>query len=105
MKVKELYEFLKNNLENNIVKPETEVILIGEYDYGESVGKPYVETMNLIDGTEIVKEDTRVVAISVDAYLYEHEDTGYSRMWVNNQDLQDLIDNDIVDGGDEEHES
>lgn len=104
MKAIELYEFLKENLDNKTIDPKTEVILIGEYDYGESVGKPYVKTMNLIDGTEIVKEDTRVVAISVDAYLYEHEDTGYSRMWVNNQDLQDLIDNDIVDGGDREHE-
>lgn len=104
MKIKELYEFLQNNLENGTIQPETEVILIGEYDYGESVGKPYITNMNLINGTEVVKEDTRVVAISIDAYLYEHEDTGYSRMWVNNQDLQDLKDNDIVDGGDEEHE-
>ena len=104
MKVKELYEFLQNNLDNGSVQPETEVILIGEYDYGESVGKPYITNMNLIDGTEVVKEDTRVVAISVDAYLYEHEDTGYSRMWVDNQELQDLKDNDIVDCGDKEHE-
>ena len=60
--------------------------------------------MNLIDETEVIKEDTRVVAISVDAYLYEHEDTGYSRMWVDNETLKDLIDNDVVDYGDEEHE-
>ena len=104
MKAIELYEFLKENLDNKTIDPKTEVILIGEYDYGESVGKPYITNMNLIDGKEVVKEDTRVVAIGIDAYLYEHEDTGYSRMWVNNQDLQDLIDNDIVDGGDREHE-
>ena len=104
MKVKELYEFLQKYLEGGNISPETEVILIGEYNYGESVGKPYITSMNLIDGTKVVKEDTRVVAISVDAYLYEHEDTGYSRMWVDNQDLQDLKANDIVDGGDEEHE-
>ena len=105
MKVKELYEFLQNNLDNGTVQPETEVILTGEYNYGESVGKPYITNMNLIDGTEVIKEDTRVVAISVDAYLYEHEDTGYSRMWVDNETLKDLIDNDIVDCGDEEDES
>ena len=104
MKVKELYEFLQNNLDNGTVQPETEVILTGEYNYGESVGKPYITNMNLIDGTEVIKEDTRVVAISVDAYLYEHEDTGYSRMWVDNETLKDLIANDIVDYGDEEHE-
>ena len=105
MKVKELYEFLQNNLDNGTVQPETEVILIGEYDYGESVGKPSIETMNLINGREIVKEDTRVVAISVDAYLYECEDLGYSRMWVSNQELDSLKADDIVDCGDEEHES
>lgn len=104
MKVKELYEFLQKYLEGGNISPETEVILIGEYNYGESVGKPYITSMNLIDGTEVVKEDTRVVAISVDAYLYEHEDAGYSRMWVNNQDLQYFKENDIVDCGDEEHE-
>ena len=105
MKVKKLYEFLQNNLGNGTIDPETDVILIGEYNYGESVGKPYITSMNLIDETKIVKEDTRVVAISVDAYLYEHEDTGYSRMWVDNETLKDLIDNDIVDCGDIEHES
>ena len=104
MKVKELYEFLQNNLDNGTVQPETEVILTGEYNYGESVGKPYITNMNLIDGTEVIKEDTRVVAISVDAYLYEHEDTGYSRMWVDNETFKDLIDNDVVDYGDKEHE-
>lgn len=105
MKVKELYEFLQKYLEGGNVSPEAEVILTGEYNYGESVGKPYITNMNLIDGTEVIKEDTRVVAISVDTYLYEHEDTGYSRMWVDNETLKDLIDNDIVDYGDEEHES
>ena len=104
MKVKELYEFLQNNLDNGAIQPETEVILVGEYDYGESVGKPYIANMNLIDEREIVKEDTRVVAISIGAYLYESEDLGYSRMWVNNQELQDLKENDMLDGGDEEHE-
>lgn len=105
MRVKELYEFLKENLENNKINEDTEVVIIGEYNYGESVGKPYITNMNLIDGTKVVKEDTRAVAISVDAYLYEHEDTGYSRMWVDNETLKDLIDNDIVDYGDKEHES
>ena len=105
MKVKELYEFLQKYLEGGNITPDTDVILVGEYNYGESVGKPYITNMNLIDGTEVVKEDTRVVAISVDAYLYEHEDTGYSRMWVDNETLKDLIDNDIVDYGDTEHES
>lgn len=104
MKVKELYEFLQNNLGNGTIDPETEVILIGEYDYGESVGKPYIANMNLIDEREIVKEDTRVVAISVNAYLYECEDLGYSRMWVNNQELDSLKEDDIVDCGDKEHE-
>jgi hypothetical protein len=105
MKVKELYEFLQKYLEGGNISPETEVILTGEYNYGESVGKPYITNMNLIDETKIVKEDTRVVAISVDAYLYEHEDTGYSRMWVDNETLKDLINNDIIDCGDIEHES
>ena len=104
MKVKELYEFLQKYLEGGNITPDTDVILIGEYNYGESVGKPYITNMNLIDEREVLKEDTRVVAISVDAYLYEPEDTGYSRMWVDNDSLKDLIDNDIVDYGDEEHE-
>ena len=104
MKVKELYEFLQKYLEGGNISPETEVILIGEYDYGESVGKPYITNMNLIDERKIVKEDTRVVAISVDAYLYESEDLGYSRMWVSNQELDSLKEDDIVDCGDEEHE-
>lgn len=103
MRVKELYEFLQNNLDSKTIDPETEVILIGEYDYGESVGKPYIANMNLIDEREIVKEDTRVVAISIGAYLYESEDLGYSRMWVNNQELDSLKADDIVDCGDEEH--
>ena len=105
MKVKELYEFLQKYLEGGNISPETEVILVGEYDYGESVGKPYITNMNLIDEREIVKEDTRVVAIGVDAYLYECEDLGYSRMWVNSQELQDLKENDMVNCGDKEHES
>lgn len=104
MKVKELYEFLQNNLDNGSVQPETEVILIGEYDYGESIGKPYITNMNLIDEREIVKEDARVVALSVNTYLYECEDVGYSRMWVNNQELQELKENDMLDCEDEEDE-
>jgi hypothetical protein len=104
MKVKELYEFLKSNLESNVVQPETEVILVGEYDYGDSLGKPYVATMNLIDESTVVKEDEGVVAISTGAYVFESEDVGYSRMWVNNQELKELIENDIVDYGDVEHE-
>lgn len=104
MKVKELYEFLQKNLESGNIFPETEVILTGEYNYGESIGKPYIANMNFLDGTKVIKEDTRVVAISVDTYLYEHEDVGYSRMWVDNQDLQYFKENDIVDCGDEEHE-
>jgi hypothetical protein len=97
MKVKELYEFLKSNLDNGTIQPETEVITVGEYNYGESLGKPYIDTMNLIDEDKIVKKDTRVVAVGIGAYLYESEDLGYSRMWVDEKELQDLIDNNIVD--------
>ena len=105
MKVKELYEFLGRHLEDGSISPDTAIIITGEYNYGQSLGRPHIESMNLIDGRDIIKEDTRVVAIDANAYLFECEDLGYSRMWVDNQELQDLIENDMLNCGDKEHES
>ena len=104
MKVKELYEFLGRHLEDGSISPDTAIIITGEYNYGQSLGRPHIESMNLIDERDIIKEDTRVVAIDVNAYLFECEDLGYSRMWVDNEELASLKANDIVDSGDEEHE-
>lgn len=90
MKVKQLYEFLKNNLDSGAIKEDTDVIIVGEYNYGDSLGKPYIDKMSLIDEEEIVKEDVTVVALSNGGYLYESEDLGYSRMWIDNQTLDEL---------------
>ena len=102
MKVKKLYEFIKESLETGRLTPDSDVIAIGEYDYGESVGSPRIATMNLVDGRDIVKENADVLAIDIDSYLYECEDLGYSRMWINNEDLQDLRDNDMLDEDNED---
>ena len=99
MKVKKLYEFLKNNLDSGAITEDTEVITVGEYDYGESLGKPYIADMSLIDESTIVKESQKVVAFGIGAYLYECEDVGYSRMWVNDKELQQLKEEGIVDEG------
>ena len=104
MKVKELYEFIKESLESGKIDPNSDVITIGEYDYGESLGKPYIKQMNLVDGRDIVKEHVNVLVMSIGAYLYECEDLGYSRMWVNNDDLQDLRDNDMLDENEDDEE-
>ena len=97
MKVKELFEFLKDNLESKKITPETEIIVLGEYNYGESIGKPHVEYMNLIDEKEIIKEHEKVVAINIGAYLFEHEDVGYSRMWIDEQDLEEFKEYEMED--------
>lgn len=90
MKVKQLYEFLKNNLDSGAIKEDTDVIIVGEYNYGDSLGKPYIDKMSLIDEEEIVKEDVTVVALSNGGYLYESEDLGCCRMWIDNQTLDEL---------------
>lgn len=102
MKVKELFDFIKEALETGKIDPEADVITVGEYDFGESLGKPYIKKMNLIDGNTIIKEDTNVLAMSIGAYLYECEDLGYMRMWVNDDDLQDLREEGMIDEDDDE---
>lgn len=97
MKVKELYEFLKNGIEENRIDLSTEVILIGEYNYGDSLGKPYTTVMNLIDEDKVLKENQNVVAISTGAYLFECEDLGCSRMWIDNDDLRQLREEEVVE--------
>ena len=89
MKVKQLFEFLKNNLDSGAIQEDTDVIIVGEYNYGDSLGKPYIDKMSLVDETEIVKEDVTVVALSNGGYLYESEDLGCCRMWVDKQTLDE----------------
>ena len=102
MKVKELYEFLDEALRDGRLNPNSDVIVVGEYDYGESLGKPYITSMNLIDESSVVKENSQVLAMSIGAYLYECEDVGYSRMWVNNQELEQLREEGMLDEEEEE---
>jgi hypothetical protein len=87
MKLKDLKEFITSHPE---LEDETPVILVGEYNYGADIGKPYVANMSHIDGENIVSEDTLVVAISSDSYVYESEDLGYSDMWVDKDTLNEL---------------
>lgn len=90
MKVKQLYGFLKDNLDSGTINEDTDVIIVGEYNYGDSLGKPYIDKMSLIDEKEIVKEDVDVVVLSNGGYLFESEDLGYSRMWVDKESLDEV---------------
>lgn len=97
MKVKELQEFLSEAIKDGRLDLNSDVIVIGEYDYGESLGKPYVTRMSLIDEDTVIKENVQVLAMGIDAYLYESEDLGYSRMWINNQDLGQMREEGMLD--------
>lgn len=90
MKVKKLYEFLNEALEQGKINDDTEVIIEGEYGYGDSLGAPYVTIKSYIDGEKIVRDGATVVALSCDHYLYECEDIGYSSMWLDKSEADEL---------------
>jgi hypothetical protein len=97
MKVKELQEFIDEVIKDGRLDLNSDVIVVGEYDYGESLGKPYITNMSLIDEDSVIKENVQVLAMGIDAYLYESEDLGYSRMWINNQDLGQMREEGMLD--------
>ena len=92
MKRKELQASIKKALDKKEITEDSEVILVGEYNYGSSLGKPYTTTMSLIE-EDVIEENVKVLAISTDAYVYEHEDLGYCRMWVDEETLKEFKEN------------
>ena len=97
MKVKDLYEFLGEAIGDGRLDLNSDVIAVGEYDFGESLGKPFITNMSLIDEDSVIKENTQVLAMGINTYLYESEDLGYSRMWINNQDLKQMREEGMLD--------
>ena len=97
MRVRDLYGFIKDSIREGTLNLDSDVIAVGEYNYGEFLEAPSILKMNLIDGEEIVKENAEVLALSIDTYLYEHTDLGCSRMWIDEENLKDLKDNNMVE--------
>ena len=98
MKVNELYRYLEKAIKDGKISEDSEVIAVGEYSYGDSLGTLSIENMSLIDDEKVIKENVPVVALSINAYLHECEDLGCSRMWVTKQDLEELRKDDIIEG-------
>lgn len=78
----ELYDFVKEAVEVKGLSRDTDVIALGEYDYGMTLGKPRITEMSYLEERDIVKDTATVLAINLDTYLYECEDLGYAYMWV-----------------------
>jgi hypothetical protein len=90
MKLKKLYDIVKDLVENKGFDLETPVIIVGEYNYGIDTGSIYSVKMSKVDGQDIICESKDVICISCDNYLRETEDLGYSDMWIDDNDLSEF---------------
>ena len=86
--IKELKEVIKN------LPDDMEVIVIGYNGYGQDLNCPSIKTM-VYDNTDYSKkaEPQEVLAFGIDSYLFECEDTGYSQMWMSEEDYKEIIEN------------
>lgn len=90
MKVNELYRYLEKAIEDGKISEDSEVIAVGEYSYGDSLGTLSIENMSLIDEDKVIEENVPVVVLSTDL--------GCSRTWVTKRDLEGLRKDDIIEG-------
>ena len=86
MKALKLYEQLKQLVDEGKITEETEVIAVGEYNYGLDVGSCYTADMAHINGSKTITPPNNTLCLSVGTYLYEPVDVGYSNMWVGTED-------------------
>ena len=91
MDIKQLKDIIKYLEEQNLVNDDTEVIVTGEYLYGTSINSYCCIPMFHVDEDQVISEPKNVLALTVDNYLYEHEDVGYSNMWLDETDYKNFI--------------
>ena len=82
MKVKELKEKIEEALKNGSITEDSEVIIEGEYGFGMETLSATTEKVAKTD-EEILEENIDVFVINVPTYLYESEDVGYCRMYMD----------------------
>lgn len=87
MKLGDLYQFVSQCVEQDKMDLDTPVIAVGEYNYGQDLGKARKAIMSNIDESNIVCENKEVITLSIDSYLHESEDMGYCDMWIDKDDL------------------
>ena len=86
MKLGQLYQYISSLVEEANVDLDTPVICIGEYGYGTNINAINInEKMSHIDDKTFLKENVPVVYLTVNSYLFESEDVGYSNMWIPNE--------------------
>ena len=90
LRVKQLCEFLRDNLDAGLIKEDTNIIVVGGHNYGDFLGEPYIDNMSFINAQEVIEREVPVVAFSNSSYLFESDDLGYSRMWVDKQTLDEV---------------
>lgn len=91
MNIKQLKDKIKYLEEQNLINDDTEVIVVGEYSYGTTVRGYTCYPMFHADEDQIISKPQNVLALTVDNYLYEHEDVGYSDMWLDETDYKGFI--------------
>lgn len=88
MNVKDLKERIFELERQGVICDTTEVVAIGEYCYGIDVDNVISLNMAHLDDEEVVSEPKTVLGVTVDSYLYEHEDMGNCNMWVDENDYK-----------------
>lgn len=88
MKVKELKEKIEEALKNGSITEDSEVIIEGEYGFGMETLSATTEKVAKTD-EEILEENIDVFVINVPTYLYESEDVGYCRMYMDMDTLDE----------------
>ncbi len=91
MNIKQLKDKIKYLEEQNLINDDTEVIVVGEYSYGATVRDYTCFPMFHADEDQIISKPQNVLALTIDNYLYEHEDVGYSDMWLDETDYKGFI--------------
>lgn len=88
MKVKKLKEELEKALKEGKVTEEDEVIAVGEYGYGMPVTS--VTSYKVAETEEeILEENKDAFILHIPTYLYESEDVGYCRMYMDMNTLNE----------------
>lgn len=90
MKAIKLYEQLKKLIDGKVIDENTEIIADGEYGYGIDINRIKVRTKAFLKGEETKIKPIPVVCLDIETYLFEHEDLGYSNMWIDKNDYNDF---------------
>ena len=88
MNVKELKESIDNALKRGDIEETDEVIISGEYGFGMPILRAYTDKLAETE-EEILRENINALVLDVPTYLYESEDVGYCRMFMDMDSLND----------------